>query len=366
MTDPVILISAYILDLVMGDPPWLPHPVRFMGLGIDRLERALRSANTRKRGSAEVKGNALVERACGVLLVAVVLSITYAIFYTLSLLVLNSHPSLLLSTALFAILVFLTSTTLATNDLIKSGRAVIDALDTGKKEEAREKLGMIVGRDTKQMDIKEISKATIETLSENASDGIIAPMFYFAVGGLPLAMTYKAVNTLDSMIGYRNEKYKDFGWAAARLDDIANYIPARITGMLIFVATSILRSADRIRETLRTGTIRVNGPNALSGLNSLKVMLRDGRNHLSPNSGIPEAAMAGALGVRLGGPSTYGGILVEKPFIGDEKSGVTGQGPGVNEMYLDASAKAISLVKITSVLGLGLALILLYLRTVLW
>ncbi len=364
MTDPAILISAYILDLVIGDPQWLPHPVRFMGLGIDRMERALRNANTRKHESAEVKGNALMERASGFLLVAVVVSITYAMFYALSLLVLNSHLSLLLSSVLFAVLVFLTSTTFATNDLIRSGKAVIDALDMGKKEEAREKLGMIVGRDTKRMDIKEISKATIETLSENASDGIIAPMFYFAVGGLPLAMTYKAVNTLDSMIGYRNEKYKDFGWAAARLDDIANYIPARITGMLIFVATSILHSADRIREAFRIGT--VNGSNALSGLNSLKVMLRDGRNHLSPNSGIPEAAMAGALGVRLGGPSTYGGILVEKPYIGDEKSGVAGQGPGVNEMYLHASGKAISLVKITSVLGLGLALILLYLRTVLW
>jgi adenosylcobinamide-phosphate synthase len=281
----------------------------------------------------------------------VIVASTYSLFYALDLLVLTSNFSLRASYLLFAMLVYLSSTTFATNDLIKSCKAVIDALNTGNKENAREKLSMIVGRDTKQLDGKGILKATIETLSENASDGIIAPMFYFTLGGLPLAMTYKAVNTLDSMVGYKNERYRDFGWAAARLDDIANFIPARITGILIAFSSFILDSS------LITCHL------------SLKTMIRDGRKHLSPNSGIPEAAMAGALGVRLGGPSTYGGILVEKPYIGEEKSGVRGQGSGVKgqvceHAYLNASEKALLIVKLTSLLGLCLALIFLYLRTI--
>lgn len=367
MTESVILTSAYILDLILGDPRWLPHPVRLMGWGIERMENVLRSAKVRKCGSAEVKRNVMAEKLSGVLIVAVVVGITYSLFYVLNLLVLTSHFSLFTSYLLFAMLVYLSSTTFATNDLIKSGKAVIDALNTGNKEEARERLSMIVGRDTEQLDGKGILKATIETLSENASDGIIAPMLYFALGGLPLAMTYKAVNTLDSMIGYKNERYKDFGWAAARLDDIANYIPARITGILIFTAAFIVSSAGKIRDGIRMRSNRSSGSNGLSGLNGFKIMLRDGRKHLSPNSGIPEAAMAGALGVRLGGPSTYGGMPVEKPYIGEEKAGVMSHESGVkgqvcDHLYLNASEKALLVVKFTSLLGLCLALVLLYLR----
>ena len=368
MIDTAILTLAYILDLIIGDPGWLPHPVRIIGWLIEKMERALRSAKVQKRGSAEVKGKDLAEKLSGVLLVAVVVGITYSIFYALNLLVLTSHFSLLTSCLLFAMLVFLTSTTLATNDLIKSGKTVIDALNTGHKEEAKNKLGMIVGRDTRQLDNKGIAKATIETLAENTSDGIIAPLFYLAIGGLPLAMTYKAINTLDSMVGYRNEKYKNFGWASAKLDDIVNYIPARITGMLIFVAALILSSAGKVRDGIRIGSISSNGSNGLSSLNCLKIMLRDGRKHLSPNSGIPEAAMAGALGVRLGGPSFYGGIMVEKPYIGEERSEVRSQKSEVKNQipdhaYLDASENAFTIVKLTSLLGFGLVLILLYLRT---
>jgi adenosylcobinamide-phosphate synthase len=347
MTEIGIFITAYILDLMIGDLRWLPHPVRIIGWGIERMEKALRSTEGQKRGSAEAKDKNMAEKLSGILLVIIIVGATYLIFYILNSLFLSSQPSLLIYWLMFAAFVFLTSTTLATNELVKSGKAVIDAVNEGDKEGARRKLAMIVGRDTKELDDKGILKAVIETLSENASDGIIAPMFYFAIGGLPLGMAYKAVNTLDSMVGYRNEKYKNFGWASAKLDDIANFIPARITGILIVTATFILKMS------------------IASGRLSLSTMLRDGRKHLSPNSGIPEAAMAGALGVQLGGSSSYGGIIVEKPFIGEEKLRVESWESGVNEVYLNASGNALSVLKLTSLLGFGLALILLYFRTLL-
>ncbi|MBI4825582.1 MAG: cobalamin biosynthesis protein CobD [Nitrospirae bacterium] len=328
----MVLAAAYVLDLIMGDPQWFPHPVRIIGWGIEKMEGVLRY----KEHVSE-----RIERFTGILLVIIIVCLTYGFFYFLNSFLLSPSLSKPISYFTFIFLVYLTSTTLATNDLIKSGKAVIAAVSAGDKEGARKKLGLIVGRDTKELDDKGILKAVIETLSENASDGIIAPIFYFAIGGLPLAMTYKAVNTLDSMVGYRNEKYKNFGWASARLDDIANFIPARITGMLIVAAAFILKmSAATSRLSLRT-------------------MLRDGRKHLSPNSGIPEAAMAGALGIRLGGPSFYSGMLVEKPYIGIEEK------PEVKDdvSYLNASENALLIVKITSLLGFGIALILLYLRT---
>ena len=155
-------------------------------------------------------------------------------------------------------------------------------------------------------------RATIETVAENLSDGFVAPLFYLMLGGLPLAMVYKAVNTLDSMVGYKNPRYIRFGWASARLDDLANYVPARITGLSITAAALVyflFRASD---DRLRRAWIRAR--------NAFRVMIRDGRNHTSPNSGVSEAAMAGALGVRLGGPSTYGGSVVVKPYIGEDLS----------------------------------------------
>ncbi|MBI4848322.1 MAG: cobalamin biosynthesis protein CobD [Nitrospirae bacterium] len=355
MVEPVILTSAYILDLIIGDPRWLPHPVRFIGLAIERMERVLRKTEGRRQNTEHRTQNTehrLKDKFMGILLVIIIVGSTYGLFYLLSSLLLGPNLPKPFSYLALLFVVYLASTTIATRDLIKSGRAVIDSLNTGNEEEAKNKLSMIVGRDTKQLDDKGILKATIETLSENASDGIIAPMFYFAIGGLPLAMAYKAINTLDSMVGYRNERYINFGWASAKLDDIANYIPARITGMLIVIATFIItifkypENASRITH------------------HALRITLRDGRKHLSPNSGIPEAAMAGALGVRLGGPSMYSGVLVEKPYIGEEKSEVRSQKSEVKEqVYLNASGNAISIIKLTSLLGFGLALILLYLRT---
>lgn len=327
MTEAAILTTAYVLDLIIGDPQWSPHPVRIMGWGIDKMERILRY----KEQAAE-----RVERFAGILLVIIIVSLTYGSFHFLNSFLLSPDMPKPVSYLASAFLIYLASTTLATNDLVRSGRAVVAAVSAGDKEGARKKLGLIVGRDTKELDEKGILKAVIETLSENASDGIIAPIFYFAVGGLPLAMAYKAVNTLDSMVGYRNDRYRNFGWASARLDDIANFIPARITGMLIAAAAFILKMS------------------VAAGRLSLRTMLRDGRKHLSPNSGIPEAAMAGALGIRLGGPSLYAGQLVEKPYIGDEVS---------EDMYLNASENALSIVRVASLLGLGLALTLVYLRT---
>ncbi|MDO8282182.1 MAG: adenosylcobinamide-phosphate synthase CbiB [Thermodesulfovibrionia bacterium] len=332
MTEVIVLTAAYVLDLMIGDPQWFPHPVRIIGWEIEKMERIL---------SYKEHVTERMEKFAGILLVIIIISSTYGSFYFLNSFLINTDLPKTVSYLAFGFLIYLTSTTLATNDLIRSGKAVVAAVTAGDKEGARKKLRLIVGRDTKELDDKGILKAVIETLSENTSDGIIAPIFYFAIGGLPLAMTYKAVNTLDSMVGYRNERYKNFGWASARLDDIVNFIPARITGMLIVMATFILKMS------------------ATAGHLSLRTMLRDGRKHLSPNSGIPEAAMAGALGIRLGGPSFYAGMLVEKPYIGlEEKSEVK-----EDVSYLNASENALSIVKITSLLGFGIALMLLYLRT---
>ncbi|MBI4682813.1 MAG: cobalamin biosynthesis protein CobD, partial [Nitrospirae bacterium] len=226
MTEAITLTAAYLLDMAIGDPKWLPHPVRWIGWAIEKMERVLRKWEVRSEKS-EVKR--LTEKLSGILLVIAVVGATYGIFYFINYLLLTSHFPLLTSYLSFIILAVLIATTIATRELVKSAQAVIDEIKTGDVERARGKLGMIVGRDTHSLDQKGILKATIETLAENASDGIVAPLIYFALGGLPLAMAYKAVNTLDSMVGYKNEKYRNFGWAAARLDDFANYIPARIT-----------------------------------------------------------------------------------------------------------------------------------------
>jgi len=294
---PSVLVLAFILDLFVGDPRWLPHPVQLMGRGVTLAERLLRSHFTGER-----------ERVGGIVLVVSIVLPSAAIAYGLGkfLLSFTSHLPMIVGTILF---IYLVSTTLALRGLISSSRLVINALRKGKIADAREKLSMIVGRDTDALSERTVLQAAIETVAENLSDGFIAPLFYLALGGLPLAMAYKAVNTLDSMVGYKNPQYMRFGWAAARIDDAANYIPARITGVFIALAALptlfVLSSASRCAA----GWIAMR--------RSFAIMARDGRKHTSPNSGVPEAAMAGALGVRLGGPSTYGGSVVVKPYIGD-------------------------------------------------
>ncbi len=359
MIECVLLILAFTLDLCIGDPKWLPHPVRIMGRGITRIENLLSKILLSITRYSSLVTRHFFERLAGVSLVVIMVSFTYGLFYVINSVLLTSNFSFLTSYLSLLVMVYLISTTLATKGLIDSARTVIEALKSRNIEAARENLHHIVGRDTDSLDEKGVLRATIESLAENASDGIIAPLFYFAIGGLPLAMTYKAINTMDSMVGYRNERYRNSGWAAARLDDIANYIPARITGILIATASSILNWS------------------LVTCHCSLKIMLRDGRKHPSLNSGVPEAAMAGALGIRLGGPSTYRGMVVDKPCIGEDRQkaeqAVSGEQLAISEKltanrqlrsatYLEASEKAMNITKITSLLGLVISIVILQLR----
>jgi adenosylcobinamide-phosphate synthase len=350
MVEVMALILGYALDMLIGDPEQLPHPVRIIGQSVKRLEIFLRKKiKTSPDGSRDMARSedltiARKERKAGILLVIIVVGLTYGIFYLINSILLSPGVIVITQYLSLVVFVYLISTTLATRELLKSARSVIQALDEGDADNARRRLSHIVGRDTHNLDRKGILKATIETLAENASDGIIAPLFYLSIGGLPLAMTYKAINTLDSMIGYRDERYRNFGWAAARLDDLANFIPARITGILIVLATFL------------SSLIPHPSSFFISWRNAYRVMLRDGRNHLSPNSGIPEAAMAGGLGVQLGGPSVYSGMLVKKPYIGEEIQNTEGK------RYLEAAERAITITGITSLLGLCGALAILYVR----
>ena len=326
---PVLLMLAFLLDLAIGDPSWLPHPVRIMGSAISRTEIYLRKW---KVGSKKWEA---LEKFKGIFLVTAIVGMTFIVTWFIVYILLTISPtSHLLLLTYYVLLIYLTSTTIAVHELINSARAVIEAITNSNIESARERLSIIVGRDTHALTEKEILKATMESLAENLSDGVITPVFYLVVGGLPLAMAYKAINTLDSMVGYKNDKYIHFGWAAARLDDIANYIPARITGFFIAVASFLVfRSLSIVHSSLFT-------------------MLRDGRKHLSPNSGMPEAAMAGALGIRMGGPSAYGGIVIEKPYIGNVRT----------EDYTRASEQAIAIVKASSILGIATAIAVLFLK----
>jgi len=335
MIGPIQLILAFFLDLLIGDPQWLPHPVRIMGKGISSAERFLRGAATSPSG----------ERRAGVLLVLLITVATFLITFSI-LIIIWLLPGTAGTIAGMAVVIYLTSTTMAIRGLITSAQAVIRPVKEGDIEQARHNLSMIVGRDTHSLSREDILKATVETLAENLSDGFIAPLFYLVIGGLPLAMVYKAINTMDSMVGYNNGTYRHFGWAAARLDDIANYLPARITGVLIVVATfSVILFRDTIRVLSTTRR-------------SFVTMLRDGKKHLSPNSGIPEAAMAGALGIRMGGPTAYGGVMVEKPFIGEARTK-----EGASD-YLTASERAITIAKSTALLGISISAFILMARRV--
>ena len=322
MIAPALLFGAFLLDLAMGDPPWLPHPVRIIGGAVTGLERLLRG---------HFKGEQ--EKAAGVLLVVVVVPSAAAAAYLLSRLLVASSSRLLFFAGT-AVLIYLMSTTLALRGLVDAARGVIGAVRAERLAEGRQALAMIVGRDTDCLGGDGILRATIETLAENLSDGFVAPLFYLTVGGLPGAAAYKAINTLDSMVGYKDARYIRFGWAAARLDDGANYIPARITGLALAGAAFVYflgKGPSQALEAARRAFV---------------VMRRDGRNHTSPNSGVPEAAMAGALGVRLGGPSTYGGRLVEKAYIGD----------GLFGDYLSSASRAVALTTTGACLCVALAL----------
>ncbi len=276
--NPYILIAAVLLDLLVGDPRRLPHPVVGIGRMITWLERILRRL---------VRN----ERLGGIFLLAFVVGSVYAAGKAILFGAFAIHPLLGC-----AVSVYISFTCLALRSLHRESKLVADRLIAGDLEGARTCLSRIVGRDTEHLDEPEIWRALVETVAENTSDGIIAPLFYLMIGGPAMGLAYKAVNTLDSMVGYKNERYLLFGRASARFDDLANWLPARITGILMVAAAPLA---------------------GLSGRRALRTMFHDGRNHSSPNSGIPEAATAGALGVRLGGTNRYFGEAVEKPTIGD-------------------------------------------------
>ena len=276
------LLLGFLLDLLLGDPRWLPHPIRAIGALIAALEKVLRKIFPKNR-SGQLAG-------C-VALVILVLVLSGG--FTLLVLWLCGKVGLWLRFLAETILCF---QLLATRSLKGESMKVYKALKAGDLEGARYAVSMIVGRDTQCLDEAGVARAAVETVAENASDGVIAPLIFLAIGGAPLGMVYKAVNTMDSMVGYKNDQYLWFGRCAAKLDDVVNFIPARLAGLLM---------------CLGAGFSGFDAPNAL------RIFRRDRKNHKSPNSAHTEAAAAGALHIQLGGSNYYFGKLVEKPTIGD-------------------------------------------------
>ena len=272
---------AYALDCLVGDPEWAPHPVRWMGrvieLGENFLRRFVRSSRSEFTG--------------GLLLSLAVVGV-----FGLGSWRLLGWLGQWNRTLGFILTLYLAMTTLATRSLLEEAFAVRRLLANGNLPAARQQVARIVGRDAHSLDEPGITRAVIETLAESACDGIVAPMFYLAIGGAPAALAYKAINTLDSMIGHRDERYEYFGKFAARLDDAVNFIPARLTALLFVLAAWGLR---------------------LNWRGAWRVLFRDGGKHKSPNAGRPEAAMAGALDVRLGGENFYDGERHCGPYLGD-------------------------------------------------
>jgi adenosylcobinamide-phosphate synthase len=282
MTNAISLLIGWLLDLIFGDPSKLPHPIVWFGKAIAFCEHRLNRGNHRKLKGA----------LTAVFLIAATFSITWFLRYILNSLL--PFCGINLFTCIFdALIIFYC---LAGTTLIREVRAVFLALDRSL-EEGRKQVARIVGRDTSELSAQEVRTAALETLAENLSDGVIAPLFWLALLGVPGMMAYKMVNTLDSMIGYKTERYKDFGCWAAHIDDIANYIPARLTALLMIMSS---------------------GKPKLLGF-----VWRNGRNHASPNSGYPEAALAGILNCRFGGPHYYFGELFDKPYIGENNRELT-------------------------------------------
>ncbi|WP_034672089.1 adenosylcobinamide-phosphate synthase CbiB [Ectobacillus panaciterrae] len=277
----IYIFTAYIIDRIVGDPRALPHPVVLMGKCISLLEKVIRKF--------VVKEKAL--KLAGLLFPILIAGGTYGIvallLYTISLV---NHWLAVIAE------IWLISTTVATKGLGDAGMEVYRHLKNNDLSKARQSLGMIVGRDTEELDEGEISRGAVETVAENIVDAIISPFCYALIGGAPLAMAYRAVNTLDSMIGYKNEKYQNLGWASARFDDLLNYVPARLTALFMLLACWVKRLDVR---------------------NAWAMIKRDAKRHPSPNSGIPEAATAGALAIQLGGTNFYNGVASHRAKMGE-------------------------------------------------
>ncbi|MEW6326046.1 MAG: adenosylcobinamide-phosphate synthase CbiB [Thermodesulfobacteriota bacterium] len=271
------LMIAYGLDILIGDPAWFPHPVRAIGRGITALERYLRQT-------------ALPLRPAGAILTITIVGLTYGLVWLICHLAGIFHPYL--GKAIAVLLIFMS---LSVRSLAQAAKKVYLPLNKDDINQARRQLGQIVSRETATLDKDDIIRGTVETVAENTVDGIISPLFYAIIGGAPLAWAYKAINTLDSMVGYKDERYLQFGWFSARLDDMANSIPSRLSGIIIPLA-AFLTGKDSIQ--------------------SIKTMFADGRKAESPNAGFPEAAFAGALGTQLGGQNIYHGRVSNRPLIG--------------------------------------------------
>jgi adenosylcobinamide-phosphate synthase len=309
----LILWAAVLLDALLGDPRWFPHPVRLIGALASRMEQL-----TRKFPISETNSGRLT-----VLLVLLITGMVCGAFLMLL--------AGLSKTIFYAGAVFVLYTTIAARDLVRHARNVYTAL--GKDiDQARKAVAMIVGRDTDTLDEAGIVRACVESVAENMSDGIVAPLFWAVIGaavfapaggnwpvimGVSAAMLYKAVNTMDSMFGYKNERFFYFGSCPARLDDVVNFVPARLSGLAIVLAASFCACSMR---------------------NSWNILRRDRASHTSPNAGWPEAAMAGALGIQLGGSSSYGGKLFSKPTLGNVVNPVLPEAIGrANRLVLSAS-----------------------------
>ena len=288
---PLTAILGFVLDCIVGDPEWMPHPIRFIGHLISAVEKPLRVEGDKPH----------FQRIKGGFFTALVLLVTAA---ATGLLVLLGHLLGRTAGGRFTWLIplvidaVLSAFCLAAKSLRVASMKVYYPLKRGRTETARHAVSMIVGRDTSVLDEKGIARAAVESVAESTSDGVIAPLFYLMIGGPVLGMVYKAVNTMDSMVGYKNDKYRYFGTASARLDDIVNFIPARLSALLLIAAAFLLR---------------------YDGRNAWKIWRRDRYKHASPNSAQTESVCAGALGVRLAGPAVYFGKEVEKPYIGDAK-----------------------------------------------
>lgn len=276
------LVLGCLLDALLGDPYDFPHIIRFVGTLIARSEAALRRVFPATRAG---------ERLAGVMLVLVVVGVSCGAVLIVLGLANRLSPWLGL-----AVETLLSYQLLAARQLRIEALKVRDALTSEGLDAARRAVSMIVGRDTASLDEAGVIRATVETVAENASDGVVAPLLFMALGGAPAGMLYKAVNTMDSMVGYQNDRYRFFGTAAARLDDVLNWVPARMTGMLMCLVAPLV---------------------GLDGQGAWRIYRRDRAKHASPNSAHPEAACAGALGVQLAGPASYFGVLHDKPTIGD-------------------------------------------------